>query len=142
MSSPAQLRDILVTGVSTKFPDRQRIQYAPANGETISRPAHSSNGCTFDPHCPECIRELWGPLLSPFAHLIQENEKKLSKIVETSEKQEPMHISKLKKKRRLKRPKLESDDHRFLRGNGPCIYETGRLVWIATLVKKKKVASD
>ncbi|CAM4747500.1 unnamed protein product [Rotaria magnacalcarata] len=130
MTSQSKVRDLLITGISTQFPD-----YNPySSSKNIqNRPSHPTTGCSFDPHCPECIRDLWGPLLSPFAYLIKQNAEYFDEIIKRIGKYKLNTMSNSSSsKQSLKPPKLEYDDHRFLTTIGICVYRTSKVGWLIT----------
>ncbi|CAF4030023.1 unnamed protein product, partial [Adineta steineri] len=109
--------DLVITGISTKFPERYLSQHI---NDKSPNEQNQSNGCSFDPHCPECIRELWGPLLSPFAYLIKQNAQYFNEILMRIGQYKINTTSNSSSKHLPKFPKLEYEDHKFLTGIGLC----------------------
>ncbi|CAF4466561.1 unnamed protein product, partial [Adineta steineri] len=91
-----------------------------------------SSGCSFDPHCPECIRELWGPLLSPFAYLIKQNAQYFNEILMRIGQYKINTTSNSSSKHLPKFPKLEYEDHKFLTGIGLCALHITKVSWLIT----------
>lgn len=134
MTSQSKARDLLITGISTQFPNYSA--YASSNDEQ-NRLSHQSAGCVFDPHCPECIRELWGPLLSPFAYLMKQNAEYFDKIIKRLGRHKSHKSSTPSSKqssKSLKPPKLEHDDHKFLTTFGTCAFRISKVAWLITWV--------
>ncbi|CAF0735119.1 unnamed protein product [Didymodactylos carnosus] len=130
----------VVTGISTKFPERNLPQYLSGhspyalgtnkNQKYFEKNAgiypgifNSNKGCFFDPHCPECIRELWGPLLAPFAVLIKQNGQFFGEILSQLNHAEKISHSK------NAGPVLQYDDHLFLSRFGLCSYRFAKCFW-------------
>ena len=141
MTSQSKVRDLVITGISTKFPDRYLSQYAnnqsPYAHSTTeqNRFSSQSNGCFFDPHCAECIRELWGPLLSPFAYLIKQNAQYFNEILMRIGEYKVNTTTKNSSSKHLpKPPKLEYEDHKFLTGSGICAFYGANIGWLITWV--------
>jgi hypothetical protein len=140
MTSESNVRDLVISGISTKFPDRHLGQ--SPNGLMTNEPnrySNQSNGCFFDPHCPECIRELWGPLLSPFAYLIKQNAQYFNEILMQIGQYKINTTSNSSSQGAPKRPKLQYDDHKFLTGIGMCAFRTEKIGWLITLVGLFKI---
>jgi hypothetical protein len=143
MIPESKVRDLVITGISTKFPDRYLSQYdnnkspyAPSTSDQ-NRFSNQSSGCFFDPHCPECIRELWGPLLSPFAYLIKQNAQYFNEILMRIGQYKVNTTSNSSSKHLPKPPKLEYEDHKFLTGSGICAFHTAKVGWLITWVRIK-----
>lgn len=129
MSSDEKTRNLPITGLSNTFPDHHHLnQYVQANLD----PNQSPSGCLFDPHCPECVRELWGPLLSPFAYLIKQNAQYFNEILTRIDQQEVRLPSTGAPARP---PKLQTDDHRFLTPMGLYALQGGRIGWLLVSVR-------
>ncbi|CAF1032903.1 unnamed protein product [Rotaria sordida] len=129
MTSQSKVRDFVITGISTKFPHPN--PYATLTNEQ-NRFSQQSSGCFFDPHCPECIRELWGPLLSPFAYLIKQNAEYFNKIIMQIGQYKLNMKSNSSSKLSLEPPKLQYDDHKFLTTIGMCAFRTSKVGWLLT----------
>ncbi|CAF2814617.1 unnamed protein product [Rotaria sp. Silwood2] len=129
MTSQSKVRDFVITGISTKFPYPN--PYGTLTNEQ-NRFSQQSNGCFFDPHCPECIRELWGPLLSPFAYLIKQNAEYFNEIIMRIGQYKVNAKSNSSPKVSLEPPKLEYNDHKFLTTIGMCAFRTSKVGWLMT----------
>lgn len=93
MNLPPAVRDSIINDLS-KDPSKQKQNVLQNQQAPI--PAHYP----FDPNCQECVRELWGPLLSPFAHLLKQTR-------QTKQNSHPKRKRKRKirkQRRRVKRP--------------------------------------
>ena len=139
------MRDPVVTGISTQFFDRHLPLYlhdkSPYGFSKTEQNQlfNQTSGCLFDPHCPECIRELWGPLLSPFAYLIKQNAEYFQDIImrigqyriDSTANSPPRHSS--------KPPKLEYNDHKFMKTSGTCGFHTAKIGWLITWVRIRQI---
>ncbi|CAF3645577.1 unnamed protein product [Adineta steineri] len=121
--------DLVITGISTKFPERYLSQHI---NDKSPNEQNQPSGCSFDPHCPECIRELWGPLLSPFAYLIKQNAQYFNEILMRIGQYKINTTSNSSSKHLPKFPKLEYEDHKFLTGIGLCALHITKVSWLIT----------
>jgi hypothetical protein len=124
MTTDSNVRDLTITGISTSFADRS-ASHEPA----------ASNVSSFNPRCPECIRELWGPLLSPFAHLIKQKAEQLNAVLKRFGKSKPERKRKPTRRRPPKPPKLHYDDHHFLSTVGLLGFHVAKAGWLIVWVR-------
>ena len=130
MATDVNVRDLTITGISTSFADRRASQVVSASNEN-----------SFDPSCPECIRELWGPLLAPFAHLIKQKAKQLNAVLKRFGKPKRKRNRKRTRRRPPRLPKLQYDDHHFLSTIGRLGFRIAKIGWLIIWVRNGSILS-